>query len=315
MIDAFDYIAFIDDPEQSTVKLAITLGLIEQTQSSSTVRHFTSGDVLWVIHGARSPAEQQFLRQRGPAPYLIGLKDHYQPLKQHEQPLLLGLPLPTLSQQVRLAPDIALLASQANIERPQHPLAPYSAIDHCALACHQADVIPIAKQLIDTFNLHTNYKLDVNDGHSGMQSLALANQNGAVRLPIIYPAGASSQVQHFLDQAHGPGIQHIGLATDNIISTVRHLKTQGIKFLTVQPEYYTSEHFVKAPLSDTDKASCQDLNILIDYNDQGDYLLQLFTQPCLGAMMIELIERHNHQTFGANNIKALFQSVAAYQED
>lgn len=313
MAQAFDFVAFIDDSKGSAANLATQFGFVEQAQEHG-IRRFTAGDATWLIHPARNAAERLLLQKRGASPYMIGLKTNNKAIAHPYS--LLGLP--AINSPHCYALDEHLIFAKASPEwAPQSESTTkdlsYVAIDHFAIACQKRSVNDYVQHLINTYDLHVTYQLDVEDGNSGMQSVALANQNGKIRLPIIGPDGDSSQVQMFLDQANGPGIQHIGLATDNIIETVRTLKQRGIEFLSIKPEYYESEAFQAMPLSDADKQACRELNILADKTADDHYLLQIFSEPCLGPMMIEIIERHNHETFGAKNIKSLFETVADYQ--
>jgi 4-hydroxyphenylpyruvate dioxygenase len=313
MAQAFDFVAFIDDLKGSVANLASAFGFVEQTHEHG-IRCFTAGDATWLIHPARNAAERILLQKRGPSPYLIGLKTNNKAIAHPYS--LLGLP--AAQSPHCYAIDEHLIFTKTAPDWQVKNTGPkdlsYLAIDHFAIACPKSSVHDYVQHLIDTYKLHVTYQLDVADGSSGMQSVALGNENGQIRLPIIGPDGQSSQVQMFLDQAKGPGIQHIGLATDNIIETVRELKKRGISFLSIKPDYYDSESFQSMPLNNADKEACRELNILADKTEDGHYLLQIFTEPCLGPMMIEIIERHNHETFGARNIKSLFDTVADYQK-
>lgn len=310
---AFDFVAFIDDLKGSAASLATTFGFIEQPEEHG-IRRFTAGEATWLIHPARNAAERFLLQKRGASPYLIGLKTADESILHPFS--LLGLPQ-AQSPHCRSLDDHLIFCETppnwATTNATQADLN-YIAIDHFAIACPKPAVDGYVQQLIKAYDLHITYQLDVADGHSGMQSVALGSHNGKIRLPIIGPDGPTSQVQMFLDQAKGPGIQHVGLATDNIIETVRTLKDRGVKFLSIKSEYYESDTFQEMPLSDADKAACRELNILADKTADDHYLLQIFTEPCLGPMMIEIIERHNHETFGTRNIKSLFDTVADYQK-
>jgi 4-hydroxyphenylpyruvate dioxygenase-like putative hemolysin len=313
MPQSFDFVAFIDDFHGTAAALATTFGFIEQSNEHG-IRRFCAGDATWLIHGARNTAERVLLEKRGASPYCIGLKTQDKAIAHPYS--FLGLPAAKNPDCLALDPHLIFLLTPPDWQKNQnkHSDLCYKAIDHFAIACPKVSVNHYVNTLIETYQLHITYQLDVKDGSSGMQSVALGNSTGDIRLPIIGPDGDTSQVQIFLDQAKGPGIQHIGLATDNIIETVRSLKNRGVSFLSIKPEYYDSEDFLSMPLSEQDKKACQELHILADKTEDNHYLLQIFTQPCLGGMMIEIIERHHHETFGAQNIKSLFDTVADYQK-
>jgi 4-hydroxyphenylpyruvate dioxygenase-like putative hemolysin len=296
-IQDFNYVAFIDDAAGSAAALAMRCGFKKQaTQDHMDV--YIAGDAAWLIHPARNCDEEMLLTSRGPAPYMIGLQsDDSQP------------------HNLVLHPNLHLLANTSLAYDSSAGHIHYTGIDHCAIACEKGTVDTKANALTRELGFEETYRLDVDDGSSGMQSVVMASPNGKIRLPLIEPDGANSQVQVFLDQAKGMGIQHVGLSTDNIIETVKYLQKQGMRFLKIKAAYYNSEDFQSMPLSEADKTACRELNILADQNEQGGYLLQIFSEPCLGPMMIEIIERHNHNTFGARNIKSLFDTVADYQQE
>jgi 4-hydroxyphenylpyruvate dioxygenase-like putative hemolysin len=313
MPQSFDFVAFIDDLKGTAASLAGTFGFVEQSNLHG-IRQFCAGDAIWLIHGARNEAERALLEKRGPSPYCIGLKTQDKAIT-HPY-CFLGLPAPSSPHCMALDPHLIFLLTPPDWQKDSknHSSLNYLGIDHFAIACPKTAFNDYIEKLINAYQLHITYQLDVADGDSGMQSVALGNSTGDIRLPIIGPDGDSSQIQLFLNQAKGPGIQHIGLATDNIIHTVRSLKDRGVSFLSIKPEYYHSEDFIAMPLSQQDKKACQELGILADKTNEGHYLLQIFTQPCLGGMMIEIIERHHHETFGANNIQSLFETVADYHQ-
>ena len=147
-------------------------------------------------------------------------------------------------------------------------------------------------------------------------SKVMANGNGRIKFPINEPAEGrkKSQIEEYIDFYNGAGVQHIAVATENIIETVKRLKAGGVEFLYVPPSYY-DDVLDRVGQIDEDLAPLKELGILIDRDDEG-YLLQLFTKPVLDrpTMFFEIIQRKGAQSFGKGNFKALFESIEREQE-
>jgi len=165
---------------------------------------------------------------------------------------------------------------------------------------------------VDESMIHTQY--------SSLRSVVVADPDEKIKMPINEPAKGKkkSQIQEYVDFYGGPGVQHIALYTDNIIHAVAQLKARGLKFLRVPDTYYSSlkQKLSKAPIKVAeDLETLQDLRILIDYDDKG-YLLQIFTKPVEDrpTLFYEVIQRRNHQGFGAGNFKSLFEAIELEQE-
>ena len=136
-----------------------------------------------------------------------------------------------------------------------------------------------------------------------------------VVLPINEPADGKrkSQIQEYLDYYGAPGVQHIAMSTEDIVSTVAALRARGVRFLTVPDTYYED---VRTRLADLDLpwARLQDLGVLID-RDQDGYLLQIFTENVTDrpTVFFEIIQREGARGFGEGNFKALFEAIEREQ--
>lgn len=165
----------------------------------------------------------------------------------------------------------------------------------------------------DDKQIHTEY--------SALMSKVMSNGNGRIKFPINEPAEGKkrSQIEEYLDFYEGPGAQHIAVATDDIISTVKQLRERGVEFLSAPPHTYYEE--VPMRLGSHMKMMKEDLNeleklgILIDADEEG-YLLQIFTKPVEDrpTLFYEIIQRMGARGFGAGNFKALFESIEREQE-
>ena len=151
--------------------------------------------------------------------------------------------------------------------------------------------------------------------YSALMSKVMANGNGRIKFPINEPAEGKkkSQIDEYLEFYEGPGVQHIAVATDDIIKTVRDLKLRGVEFLKVPATYYESVP-QRVGKIDEDIAPLQELGILVDRDDEG-YLLQIFTRPVEDrpTLFYEIIQRKGAKSFGAGNFKALFEAIEREQ--
>lgn len=157
---------------------------------------------------------------------------------------------------------------------------------------------------------------DISTEYTALMSKVMSNGNGRIKFPINEPAeGAKkSQVEEYLDFYEGEGVQHIAVATDDIIKTVRDLRSRGIEFLTIPDTYYDAVTDRVGKI-DEDIAPLKELGILVDRDDEG-YLLQIFTRPIepRPTMFFEIIQRKGAQSFGKGNFKALFEAIELEQQ-
>lgn len=165
----------------------------------------------------------------------------------------------------------------------------------------------------DDKQIHTEY--------SALMSKVMSNGNGRIKFPINEPAKAAkkSQIEEYLDFYEGEGVQHLAVATDDIIKTVARLKANGVEFLPPPPQAYYDDipnrlgsHM---EMMKEDIKELQKLSILVDADEEG-YLLQIFTKPLTDrpTLFFEIIQRMGAKGFGAGNFKALFESIEREQE-
>ncbi|HXS98602.1 MAG TPA: 4-hydroxyphenylpyruvate dioxygenase [Candidatus Limnocylindrales bacterium] len=156
---------------------------------------------------------------------------------------------------------------------------------------------------------------DISTEYSALMSKVMSNGNERVKFPINEPAEGKrkSQIEEYLEFYHGPGVQHIAMATDNIIETVGTLRQQGVDFLRVPNTYYEDLIERTGPI-DEPVAALQELGILVDRDDEG-YMLQIFTRPVEDrpTLFYEVIQRKGSRSFGKGNFKALFEAIEREQ--
>lgn len=157
---------------------------------------------------------------------------------------------------------------------------------------------------------------DISTEYTALMSKVMSNGNGRIKFPINEPADGrkKSQIEEYLDFYEGAGVQHLAVATDDIIGTIKELQARGIEFLTV-PDTYYEELKDRVGEIDEDVEQLRKLGILVDRDDEG-YLLQIFTKPIepRPTMFFEIIQRKGATSFGKGNFKALFEAIEREQE-
>jgi 4-hydroxyphenylpyruvate dioxygenase len=156
---------------------------------------------------------------------------------------------------------------------------------------------------------------DIGTEYSALMSKVMSNGNGRVKFPINEPAAGKrkSQIEEYLEFYRGPGVQHIAMATNNIVDTVSKLRRQGVEFLRVPSAYYDDLTARTGPI-DEPVAELAELGILVDRDDEG-YMLQVFTRPVEDrpTLFFEVIQRKGSRSFGKGNFKALFEAIEREQ--
>ncbi len=156
---------------------------------------------------------------------------------------------------------------------------------------------------------------DISTEYSALMSKVMSNGNERVKFPINEPAMGKrkSQIDEYLEFYHGPGVQHIAMATDHIIDTVGALRRQGVEFLRVPTTYYEDLQS-RVGVIDEPIGELQELGILVDRDDEG-YMLQIFTRPVEDrpTLFYEVIQRKGSRSFGKGNFKALFEAIEREQ--
>ncbi|MCC6317593.1 MAG: 4-hydroxyphenylpyruvate dioxygenase [Gemmatimonadaceae bacterium] len=191
-------------------------------------------------------------------------------------------------------------------------------VDHCVgnVELGKMNVwVDFYASVLGFHNLLTFDDKDISTEYSALMSKVMSNGNGRIKFPINEPAAGKkkSQIDEYLDFYGGPGVQHIAVATDDIIGTVRALKARGIEFLRT-PETYYHDLLDRVGTIDENVAPLRELGILVDRDDEG-YLLQIFTKPVQDrpTLFYEIIQRKGAKSFGKGNFKALFESIEREQ--
>ncbi len=192
-------------------------------------------------------------------------------------------------------------------------------VDHCVGNVDWNGMNPWVKFYEDVMGFRNILSFDDEDistEYSALMSKVMSSGNGFVKFPINEPAEGKkkSQVEEYLDFYQGEGVQHVALATNDIVKTVRDLMSRGVEFLKVPTTYY-DDLISRIGQIDEDVEPLKELGILVDRDNEG-YLLQLFSKPVEDrpTLFFEIIQRKGAKSFGKGNFKALFEAIEREQE-
>jgi 4-hydroxyphenylpyruvate dioxygenase len=192
-------------------------------------------------------------------------------------------------------------------------------VDHCVGNVGWNQMNPWVKFYEEVMGFRNILSFDDNDistEYSALMSKVMSNGNGYVKFPINEPAEGKkkSQVEEYLEFYKGEGVQHVALATKDIVKTVKQLRSRGVEFLQVPTTYY-DDLLDRVGTIDEDLGPLKELGILVDRDDEG-YLLQLFSKPVQDrpTLFFEIIQRKGAKSFGKGNFKALFEAIEREQE-
>lgn len=192
-------------------------------------------------------------------------------------------------------------------------------VDHCVgnVGWNQMNRwVDFYEEVMGFKNILTFDDEDISTEYSALMSKVMSNGNGFVKFPINEPAEGKkkSQVEEYLEFYNGAGVQHVALATHDIVKTVRDLMSRGVEFLKVPTSYY-DDLLDRVGHIDEDLEPLKELGILVDRDNEG-YLLQLFSKPVQDrpTLFFEIIQRKGAKSFGKGNFKALFQAIEREQE-
>jgi 4-hydroxyphenylpyruvate dioxygenase len=199
----------------------------------------------------------------------------------------------------------------------------FERIDHVVGNQPDLEMEPTAEWYEKMLDFHRYWSVDdtmMHTEYSALRSIVMCDFDEKIKMPINEPAPGKrkSQIQEFCDFYGGAGVQHIAMKTADIIGTIENMRSRGVEFLTIPQTYYEN---LRKGLAESQVKVKEDIDILqknmilIDYDDKG-YLLQIFTKPVEDrpTVFFEVIQRENHNGFGAGNFKSLFEAIEVEQE-
>lgn len=185
-------------------------------------------------------------------------------------------------------------------------------IDHLTNNVPQGDMQKWCDWYEEVFNFKEKRYFDIKGSKTGLESKVMMSPCGKIIIPVNEPADEKSQIQEYLEEYDGSGVQHIALLTSDIVHSMTEVKKGDSTFLEVPSTYYED---IPNRLPDVEEnlKVLEKLGLLVDGDDEG-YLLQIFTQNLCGPIFFEVIQRKNHDGFGEGNFQALFEAIERDQE-
>lgn len=260
------------------------------------VKNAENAKKIGVERGAKVAEACDYQRGSSPVPAIMGIGDSiiYMIDNYKNSELYLEMGFETLEK-----PDIV-------------PSKGFILIDHLTNNVAKGTMGEWADFYKNVFGFYEVRYFDIKGVKTGLISYALRSPDGSFCIPINEGTDAKSQIDEYLREYKGAGVQHLAFLTDDIISSVSELNKTGIETLEIDDDYY-KEVFDRVPNVTEDHEELQKRQILIDGDEEG-YLLQIFTKNIVGPIFIEIIQRKNHLSFGEGNFGALFRSIEKDQE-
>jgi len=188
-------------------------------------------------------------------------------------------------------------------------------VDHIAISAEAGMLGELVEFYSHVFGFHESHQENVASEYSAMNSKVVQDSAGRIKFPIVEPAAGKgrSQIDEYLSYHYGPGVQHIALLTDDIVTSVRSMRDSDVEFLRTPDTYYDVLENRVGEI-DIDQTALRELGILVDRDEWG-YLMQTFTKPLHNrpTIFLEIIQRKDARGFGAGNIKALFEALEREQ--
>lgn len=188
----------------------------------------------------------------------------------------------------------------------------FALMDHLTNNVHEGQLKPLADFYKNVFGFEEVRYFDIRGEKTGLLSYALRSPCGSFCIPINEGTESKSQINEYLREYHGPGIQHIALLTPNMLKTMELMKDSKIETLDIDADYY-EEVFKRIPHVTEDHEKIKQYNLLVDGDDSG-YLIQIFSKNVIGPIFFEFIQRKNNLGFGEGNFGALFRAIERDQE-
>jgi len=334
-LNGMDFIEYTGPKAQELMGLFKRLGFEEVARhSSKKIKLFKQGDVHFFVNEETTGFAPKFGNQHGPSICSTGfrVKDAQAAFKiaveRGAKPYTVdsekSFPAPTIygigdSLIYFIDSDVTqkIYKTEFNYNLPQKPLASKGLV----LIDHLTNNVPVGEmqKWCDFYEKVFNFKerrfFDIKGSKTGLISKVMRSPCGLITIPINEPAegkGGKSQIQEYIEEYKGSGIQHVALLTNDICSSVAALRKDDIPVLDIPDTYYEA---IPTRLSQVteDLGVLKKLQILVDGDKEG-YLLQLFTQNLIGPIFFEFIQRKNHFGFGDGNFQALFEAIERDQQ-
>ncbi|POA99623.1 4-hydroxyphenylpyruvate dioxygenase [Chromobacterium sinusclupearum] len=332
--DGFEFVEYTAPDEAGVEKLRqlfLSLGFTEVARHrSKNVSLFRQGDINFILNAETSQPASEFAHAHGPSACAMawrvkdaakayeyalahGAKPYQRPIGFMELniPAVQGIGGSALYFVDRYGPEHNIydvdFVPVDGVD--QHPFGVgLTLIDHLTHNVARGNMATWADFYTNIANFREIRYFDIEGKLTGLVSKAMTSPCGKIRIPINESSDDKSQIEEFLRQYNGEGIQHIALTTDDIYATVETLKARGTRFLDTPDTYYEKVD-ARVPGHGEDVARLKKNSILIDGAPVEGILLQIFTETVIGPIFFEIIQRKGNEGFGEGNFKALFESI------
>lgn len=335
-LDGVNFVEY-SSPENGTLeKLFTKMGFKEAARlPNANVKLFVQGQVRFFLNNEKNSFSSHFASQHGPCisatgfrvqdsqfafktavargakPYTGGIKEKVF----HDCPAVYGIgdSLVFFVDQ-ELSEKLYTQSFSLNSFDQNYPGVGLTEVDHFTNNVPKGEMQKWCDFYEQVFNFRETRYFDIRGKQTGLVSKVMRSPCGKFSIPINEPTEGKSQIQEYLDEYKGSGIQHLALTTNNILATMEKMKSSEIQFLTPPPPTYYAMLRDRLPNVVEDIQRLEKNAILAD-GDQDGYLLQIFTKNLIGPIFYELIQRNNHSGFGEGNFQALFDAIERDQQE
>jgi 4-hydroxyphenylpyruvate dioxygenase len=330
--DGFDFLEYSTNDPQKLIDQFQSLGFVRvANHNSCNVTIFQQNDIRFFINLTPHSMASQFAELHGPCVCAMGFRvknaqaayhyttargaRHYQPTEEttvYDMPAIHGVgnSLIYFIDYENGHPNYAHHFSNLPSPPLSHPGTGLSYIDHVTHNLHRGNMTEWANFYTRLFNFREIRYFDIEGKMTGLKSKAMTSPCGKIRIPLNESSDEKSQIEEFLKDFNGEGIQHIALGATNIYESVESLRKQGLDFLDT-PDAYFDLIEKRLPNHGEPVENLRKNRILIDGNTNNEkrLLLQIFTKNMLGPVFFEIIQRKGDEGFGEGNFRALFESI------
>ncbi len=331
----FEFVEFASSNPADLAKLFKDLGFSKTKEHQSlSIDYFNQGDIHFIVNKSAESFAASFMQEHGPCACATGWRVENAD-KAFEVAIARGAKPAPKSDYVRNGKKIPAILGVGNsviyfIDDHKNParyeqmgfvaaknpdVLPgkgFALMDHLTNNVHQGELKPLADFYKNVFGFEEVRYFDIRGEKTGLLSYALRSPCGSFCIPINEGTEAKSQINEYLREYKGPGIQHIALLTANILKTMDAMRDADFDTLDIDADYY-DDVFKRLPHVTEDHQRIKDYNLLVD-GDQSGYLIQIFSRNVIGPIFFEFIQRKNNLGFGEGNFGALFRAIERDQE-
>ena len=328
--DGFEFLEYASADPESLGRLFEALGFTEIARHRSLNKSlYRQGNINFIVNSEADTHGMAFFKEHGPCASAFGIRVE-DAAYAHRRALQLGYK--SGAREMGVAPSIVgiggcliYLVDQYGDKGSlyegdfipidgvdQNPVGlGLTELDHVTHNVHQGNMDKWAGFYEELFNFREIRYFDIEGKLTGLKSRAMTSPCGKVRIPINESSDDKSQIEEYLQQYNGEGIQHIALSSSDIYQSVDSMRSQGSKFMTPPPDTYYEMLEERVPWHQEDVDQLKKRALLMDGapTSNGGLLLQIFTETAIGPIFFEVIQRKGDEGFGEGNFKALFESM------